>query len=86
MQALLNRFKPKDVTNEEWQKTWDNSSYALEPLYNTLEYLKQEIANINKDDFDCPNHYAKLMWREGQIKAYNTIIGLLPDSAKPKGN
>lgn len=83
MQALLNRFKPKDSTDAKWAETWDNAGYALEPLYLALEYLKQEIETVNKDDFNCPNHYAKLMWREGQIKAYNTIIGLLPDSAKP---
>jgi hypothetical protein len=83
MQALLKRFKPKDSTDTKWEEAWDNSGYALEPLYKALEHLKQEIETINKDDFNCPNHYAKLMWREGQLKAYNTIIGLLPDSAKP---
>ena len=37
---------------------------------------------IKKDDFDCPNHYAKLAYNLGQIKAYEFIMSMLPDTAK----
>lgn len=82
MNKLLLNNKPKDSTNEEFIKVWNNSSYTLEALYNTLKTLKEEINSIKKDDFDCPNHYAKLAYNLGQIKAYEFVMSLLPDTAK----
>lgn len=82
MNKLLLNNKPKDSTNEEFTKAWNNSSYVLEALYNTLTTLKEEITSIKKDDFDCPNHYAKLAYNLGQIKAYEFVMSLLPDTAK----
>jgi len=52
MNKLLLNNKPKDSTNEEFTKAWNNSSYVLEALYNTLTTLKEEITSIKKDDFD----------------------------------
>jgi len=82
MNKLLLNNKPKDSSNEEFIKAWNNSSYTLEALYNTLLALKDDINSIKKDDFDCPNHYAKLAFNLGQAKAYDFIISMLPDSAK----
>jgi hypothetical protein len=82
MNKLLLNNKPKDSSNEEFIKAWNNSSYTLEALYKTLLVLKEEINNIKKDDFDCPNHYAKLAFNLGQIRAYDQIISMLPDTAK----
>ena len=82
MNKLLLNNKPKDSSNEEFIKAWNNSSYVLEALYNTLTTLKEEITSIKKDDFDCPNHYAKLAYNLGQIKAYEFVMSLLPDTAK----
>jgi len=82
MNKLLLNNKPKDSSNEEFIKAWNNSSYTLEALYKTLLVLKEDVNNIKKDDFDCPNHYAKLAFNLGTIKAYDLIISMLPDSAK----
>ena len=82
MNKLLLNNKPKDSSNEEFTKAWNNSSYTLEALYKTLYTLKEDISNIKKDDFDCPNHYAKLAYNLGQIKAYEFIMSMLPDTAK----
>lgn len=82
MNKLLLNNKPKDSSNEEFIKAWNNSSYTLEALYKTLLVLKEDINNIKKDDFDCANHYAKLSFNLGQIKAFDLIISMLPDSAK----
>jgi len=82
MNKILLNNKPKDSTNEEFIKAWNNSSYTLEVLYKTLLVLKEEITNIKKDDFDCPNHYAKLAYNLGQVKSFDLIISMLPDSAK----
>ena len=79
---LLLNNKPKDSSNEEFIKAWNNSSYTLEVLYKTLLVLKEDINNIKKDDFDCPNHYAKLAYNLGQMKAFDLIISMLPDTAK----
>lgn len=82
MNKLLLNNKPKDSSNEEFIKAWNNSSYTLEALYKTLLVLKEDINSIKKDDFDCANHYAKLSFNLGQIKAFDLIISMLPDSAK----
>lgn len=82
MNKLLLNNKPKDSSNEEFIKAWNNSGYTLEALYKTLQLLKEDINNIKKDDFDCPNHYAKLAFNMGQTKAFDLIISMLPDSAK----
>jgi hypothetical protein len=82
MNKLLLNNKPKDSTNEEFIKAWNNSGYTLETLYKTLLVLKEDINNIKKDDFDCPNHYAKLAFNLGQMKGYDFIISMLPDTAK----
>lgn len=82
MNKLLLNNKPEDSSVEEFTKAWNNSSYTLEALYKTILVLKEELNTIKKDDFDCPNHYAKLAYNAGQIKAYDFIVSLLPDSAK----
>jgi len=82
MNKLLLNNKPKNSSNEEFIKAWNNNSYTLEALYKTLLVLKEEISNIKKDDFDCPNHYAKLAYNLGQMKAFDLIISMLPDTAK----
>jgi hypothetical protein len=82
MNKLLLNNKPIDTTNEEFIKLWNNSGYTLQAMYKTLLTLKEEINSIKKDDFDCPNHYAKLAFNLGQIKNIDYIISLLPNSAK----
>ena len=82
MNKLLLNNKPKDSSNEEFIKAWNNSSYTLEALYKTLLVLKEEISNIKKDDFDCPNHYAKLAFNLGQSKIIEQIVTMLPDGVK----
>lgn len=82
MNKLLLNNKPKDSTNEEFVKAWNNSSYVFEALYKTLLIMQSELSSIKKDDFDCPNHYAKLAFQSGQIKMIEQVISMLPDSAK----
>jgi hypothetical protein len=38
---------------------------------------------VSKDDFDCPNHYAKLAYQAGYSNALEMVKDLLPASAKP---
>ena len=82
MNKLLLNNKPKDSSNEEFTKAWNNSTYVLEALYKTLQSIKDDVTSIKKDDFDCPNHYAKLAYNMGQVKTIDLIISMLPDGAK----
>ena len=82
MNKYLLKNKPSNTSNEEFEKLWNNSSVSLEALYKTLEDIKAEISSIKKDDFDCPNHYAKLAYNLGQLKMADLVISMLPDSAK----
>ena len=82
MNKLLLNNKPKDINNEEFTKMWNNSTYILETLYNTLLVLNKELTTTKKDDFDCPNHYAKLAFNLGQSKVIEQIVSMLPDGVK----
>jgi hypothetical protein len=82
MNKYLLKNKPSNTSNEEFEKLWNNSSVSLEALYKTLEDIKAEISSIKKDDFNCPNHYAKLAYNLGQLKMADLVISMLPDSAK----
>lgn len=80
--TLLNN-RPKDSNKEEFIKAWNNSSYVLEAFYKTLVSIQKDLDSVKKDDFDCPNHYAKLSFQMGQSKMIDTILAMLPESAKP---
>ena len=82
MNKLLLNNKDNNITEEEFIKVWNNASIPLEALYKTLLVMKSELSSVKKDDFDCPNHYAKLAYNLGQIKAYEFVMSLLPDTAK----
>ena len=82
MNELLLNSKPKDISNEEYIKLCNNSTYVLETLYNTLLVLNKELTSTKKDDFDCPNHYAKLAFNLGQSKIIEQIVTILPDGVK----
>ena len=82
MNKLLLNNKPKDITNEEFVKVWNNSSYVLESLYKTLVDIDKELNNVKKDDFDCPNHYAKLAYNAGQSRMIELVTSLLPKATK----
>ena len=82
MNKLILNNKPKDTSNEDFIKTWNNSSYVFEVLYKTLLSIQKDLDNIKRDDFDCPNHYAKLAYNAGQSKMIDVVVAMLPDSAK----
>jgi hypothetical protein len=82
MNKILLNNKPKDISNEEFIKLWNNSTYVLETLYNTLLVMNKELTTTKKDDFDCPNHYAKLAFNLGQSKVIEQIVSMLPDGVK----
>ena len=82
MNTLLMKHKPDDVSKEDFEGLWTNAGYTLRPLYNVILELKQNSQNIKREDFDCPNHYAKLAYEGGLCNAYDKILALLPDSAK----
>lgn len=83
MNKLLLNNRPSDSTAEEFTKVWNNSGYSLGALYKTMVQLRDESAKIKADDFDCPNHYAKLAYEAGLRTAYQKILDMLPATAKP---
>jgi hypothetical protein len=83
MNSQLLNNRPKDSTPEEFKKAWDNSSYVFEALWKTIEGYIADNNKVKKDDFSCPNHYALLAYQAGLSEAFNRILTLLPESAKP---
>lgn len=82
MNSKLINNRPKEMTKEEFTKSWDNIGYTLVALHRTLEELKTSVKKTRETDFDCPNHYAKIAFQRGQIEAYNFILSILPESSK----
>lgn len=83
MNSLLLKNRPEDASPEDFKKAWENGSYVFEALWKTLLEWQRESKTIKKDDFDCPNHYAKLAFQAGMLEAIDRVIDLLPPSAKP---
>lgn len=83
MNKVLLDNRPQDSSPEEFKKAWDNSGYVLEALWKTLNAFIEQNNEVKKDDFDCPNHYAKLAYQAGLNKAWKQVIDMLPESAKP---
>lgn len=75
--------RPKDSSKEEFTKSWDNCGYTLSALALLLTELIEQNNKVTKDDFDCPNHYAKLAFQAGENKAYEYVLSLLPENSKP---
>ena len=82
MNKVLLNNKPKDISNEEFIKVWNNASYVLESLYKTLKDMEKELDTVKRDDFDCPNHYAKLAYNAGQSRMIDVVTNLLPNAVK----
>ena len=82
MNSLLVKHKPKDIDREDFAKVWSNAGYSLQALYGALTELREQLMVVKADDFDCPNHYAKLAYQAGMAKAYENVLAMLPESAK----
>jgi hypothetical protein len=82
LNTILLKHKPVDVDREEFAKVWSNAGYSLQALYGALHELKTQLQVVKADDFDCPNHYAKLAYQAGMVKAYENVLALLPETAK----
>ena len=82
MNNLLIKHKPKDIETEAWKKMWDNSSYIFRPLVDVINQLVSTRETVREDDFDCPNHYAKLAFDAGMRKGLGMVLDMLPESAK----
>lgn len=79
LNQLLLKHKPKDITDEKWNELWNNSGYIMQVLANVINEMvpKEKITGV---DFDIPNHYAKMVWVQGQRDIAKKIIDLMPDS------
>lgn len=82
MNHLLVKHRPSEVDIDDWKKHWENAAYTLEPLAKALIEMRNELNKIKADDFDCPNHYAKLASQQMQIALINKILEMLPASVE----
>jgi hypothetical protein len=79
---LLVKHRPSDTTIEKWEEHWENQRYTLEPLAKALIDMKKELGKVRRDDFDIPNHYAKLVSELSQVEMIDRILALLPASVE----
>lgn len=82
MNSLLVKNRPEDMSDKDFKEAWENAGYILQALVKTLNSRKSSFDKVKVDDFDCPNHYAKLAYNGGKIEEIEYILSLLPESAK----
>ena len=82
MRTALSKHKPKDVSKEEFEKSWNNMQWGLSVLYKALDELKSSTNSVKAEDFNIPNHYALLAYQAGKRQAYQEVIDMLPEGAK----
>lgn len=82
MNNLLAKHRPSDTTQEKWEEHWNNQGYTLQPLAKALIDMKKDLGSVKRDDFDTPNHYAKLVSELAQVEIINRILSMLPDSVE----
>lgn len=75
--SLLTKSKP-EYEPEEFSKAWEGNYILLLPLMRYLQAQSAEMMAVKPDDFDTPNHYAKMAFELGKKEAYKEIMGLLP--------
>ncbi|CAB4170090.1 hypothetical protein UFOVP1528_39 [uncultured Caudovirales phage] len=80
MNSLLMQCRPKDSNKEDWEKAWDNAKYVLQPLADVIKKQIKELNKVSPNDFDCPNHYAKMAYEHGGKERLEYVLSLLPDS------
>ena len=65
-------------SEKEYQEALNRSKYLLTPIYKFLKERAKGHASVREDDFECPNHYAKLMFRKGKEQEDEALLALLP--------
>lgn len=82
MNGILMKHKPKDTDAVKWKEHWNNQTYTLQPLADTLKEWRRELDGINPHDFDTPNHYAKMVYEAAQRQVLDRLLDLLPDGVE----
>lgn len=82
MNSILMSKRPKDTTKEQWQARWDAAGDILQPLADTLRSYAEPLGVVSTTDFDCPNHYAKLVASLVRKQVLEEILAMLPASTK----
>jgi hypothetical protein len=78
MKANLMQHRPEGCSEDEFRKSWENNTYAYQPLYDYLTKMINQSPYVTHEDFDCPNHYAQLIGDLSKKAAYAHIRDLLP--------
>jgi hypothetical protein len=81
MRSNLAKNKPEDMTQEEFNKAWDNAGYILEPLALVLKEFISTRRSLNEADFTSGN-VGQLAFKAGEAAMADKILDLLPSSAK----
>lgn len=82
MKLNLSKNRPKEMSKEDFEKSWNNIGYTLRALYVTLTELEATTCTIKEDDFSIANHYALLAFQAGRRAAFQEVINMLPDTSK----
>jgi hypothetical protein len=79
MNSLLLKNRPNDITEEKFVEMWNNSGYLLRVLAKTImDIVPPE--RIKAEEFESPNHYAKMVWAQAQRDFAKKVLDLMPES------
>lgn len=80
MNVLLMKHRPKDTPKEDWEKHWNNAHPTLQPLADAIKEMQEPLEKVVPNDFNCPNHYAKMVYEAARKQALQDVLNLLPNS------
>ena len=80
MDSLLARHRPKNLSQEKWEEQWEAAGATLQPFADALKDVKRGLGKVKADDFDSPNHYAKLVSELAKAQLIDQLLAMLPSS------
>jgi len=82
MNSILAKHCPKDMDQSKWETQWEAAGDLLQPLADTLKDLKAGLGQVKADDYDCPNHYTKLVAEQVQRQTIDKILAMFPKAVE----
>lgn len=77
MHPQIRKHLPKEAVPEEFEQSWQNASYILEPLYKAIKEQAQQ-PKIRKEDFELPAFKDKLVFDQARFDLVQQILSMFP--------
>lgn len=81
MNSLLAKHVPEQ-DKDRFKYALDNSVLVLKPFADMLRERINSLGRITEEDFNSPNAFAALAFKQGRRAELELLLSLIPDSSK----